>query len=96
MVSGRGISMYISISKIVCYTCRLFVKKSDLVKFGMCTLVSSVQMTFYVSRKMYTVPGDQDTLDKLNQIQEIIHILFFYGENSLLQFLILITVRVFE
>ena len=35
----------------------------------MCTLVSRVQMTFYILTKGHTVPGNQGTHDKLNQIQ---------------------------
>ena len=41
----------------------------DLVKLGMCTLVSKVHMTFYILTKGYTVYGNQGTHDKLNQIQ---------------------------
>ena len=38
----------------------------DLVKFVMCTMVFRVHMTFYTLTKGYTVPGNQDTHDKLN------------------------------
>ena len=50
----------------------LITKESNLVKFFMCTPVSRVQMTFYVQTKRYTVPGNQGTQDKLNQIQRIL------------------------
>ena len=43
-------------------------RMSDPVKFVMCSLVSRVHMTLYILTKGYTVPGNQDTLDKLNRI----------------------------
>ena len=42
--------------------------KTDLVKFVMCFLVSRVHMTFYILTKGNTVPANQGTRDKLNQI----------------------------
>ena len=41
----------------------------DLVKFVMCNLVSRAHFTYYILRKGYTVPGNQGTNDKLNQIR---------------------------
>ena len=35
----------------------------------MCTLVSRVHMTFYIFIEGHTVPGNQGTHDKLNQIK---------------------------
>ena len=57
---------------------------SDLVKFVMCALVSRVHKTFYILRKGFTVPGNQGTHDKLNQIFKFYlkignEILIFYG-----------------
>ena len=43
-------------------------KGADLVKFVMCTLVSRVQMTFYILTKVCTVPGNQGKHYKLNEI----------------------------
>ena len=37
----------------------------------MFTLVSRVHMTFYILEKGYTVPGNQGTHDKLNQIPKV-------------------------
>ena len=68
----------------------------DLVKFVMCTLISRVNMTFYI----YTVPGNQDTHDILNQIQKkrlthlfsryeiylIVELLDYSGNTHIFQF----------
>ena len=43
--------------------------KRDLVNFVTCTLVSRVNITFYILTKGYTAPGNQGTYDKLNQIR---------------------------
>ena len=42
--------------------------KVIIIKFVMCILMSRVHMTFYIPTKGYTVPGNQVTHDKLNQI----------------------------
>ena len=41
----------------------------DLIQFVMCARVSRVHMTFHILTKRYTVPGNQGTHEKLNQIQ---------------------------
>ena len=51
--------------------CSFSEKLLDLVKFVMCTLVSRVYITFYILSKGYTVPENQCTHNKLNQIQVI-------------------------
>ena len=59
-------------------------KYPDLVVFVMCVLVSGVRMTFYIPTKRYTVPGNQGTYDKLNQIVIIfilIKFIFFVTEK---------------
>ena len=40
----------------------------DLVKFVMCTLETRVYVKYFIVIKGYTVPGNQGTYDKLNQI----------------------------
>ena len=49
----------------------LYFKLRDLDKFLICTLETRVHVTFYILTKEYTVPGNQDAHDKLNQIQQI-------------------------
>ena len=44
------------------------------VKCVTCTMVSRVHMTFCIIIKGYTVPGNQGTHDKLNQIQNMFHV----------------------
>ena len=44
--------------------------KRDLVKFVMCTLVSRDSVLFCKYLKRHVYPGNQDTHDKLNQIQQ--------------------------
>ena len=43
----------------------------DVIKFVMCTLVSRAHMTFYILTKWYTVPVNQGTYNKLNQIRRL-------------------------
>ena len=47
-----------------------YLENSDLVKFVMCTLVSSVHMSFHKLTKGYLVPGNQGTYDKFNPFQK--------------------------
>ena len=47
-------------------------ENSNLVKFVMCTLVSRKHMTFYVLTKVCTVPGNQGTHVKPNQVRKFI------------------------
>ena len=47
----------------------------DLVKFAMCAQVSRVHITFYILIKGHTVPENQGTHDKLNQIRYSIALL---------------------
>ena len=42
----------------------------DLIKFVICTLVSRVHMASYALTKGFTVPGNQDTHNEINQIQK--------------------------
>ena len=70
---------------VSCYTCGITATDPeddqevlflDLVKFVLCILVSRVHMPFYILTKGYTVPGNQGTHDKLNQIQKLLEIIF--------------------
>ena len=49
--------------------CTRGILQKELVQFAMCTLVWRIHITFYIPTQGCTVPGNQGTHDKLNQIR---------------------------